>query len=82
MALHNERELLASTIERFVGGSAGPHEWDDVLSVPFEDPEVEAIRHEAEGVDTRFPPTRPTEYCSDEGSIFLLELVTRLRGGG
>jgi len=82
MTLHSDRELLASTIERFVAGTASPYEWDDVVSVPFADPEVEAIRQEAESVDTRFPPTRPSEYCSDEGSAFLLMLVTRLRGGG
>jgi hypothetical protein len=77
----NDRELLATTIERFVRGTAGPYEWDDIVCVPFEDPELEAIRQEAESVDTAFPPSRPTEYCSDKGAAYLLKLVARLRDG-
>jgi hypothetical protein len=80
MASVNERELLARTIERFVDGTAGPYEWDDVVRLPFEDPELDAIRQEAEAVDTRFPPTQPGEYCSDEGASYLRVLVARLRG--
>ena len=80
MALVDDRELLASTIERFVAGTADPYEWDNVVSAPFDDPELDVLRKEAEGVDSRFPPTRPGEYCSDEGAAYLLTLAARLRG--
>ena len=78
----NERELLASTIERFVAGTGGKYEWDDVLSGSFEDPIAEATRREVLELDRRFPPTRPKEYCSDEGAAYLLRLATQLRGSG
>jgi hypothetical protein len=75
----NQREVLASTIERFVNGNAGPYEWDDVVGVPFTDPGLESIRQECLSVEERFPPTKKGEYCSDEGGAFLLGIAARLR---
>lgn len=81
MARTNHRELLAVTIERFVLGTAGPYEWDDVLGAPLDDLELETIRQAAESIDALFQPTRPSEYCSDAGATYLLQLVACLRSG-
>lgn len=33
-----------SIIENFLNNSEGPYDWDDFLTFPIEDPEVEALR--------------------------------------
>ena len=79
MTTTTERELLASTIERFVKGNSGPHEWDDVIGVPFSDPGLENIRQDLLDLDERFPPQTKGEYCNDEGVAYLLAVAARLR---
>ena len=75
----NEREALASTIERFVNGQASPHEWDDFVGIPFADSDLENIRQECLVVQQRFPPSKNSAYCNDEGAAYLLDVVARLR---
>jgi len=75
----SEREQLADLIERFVSGNVRPHEWDDFLSVRFDDAELESIRRACDELPSRFPPRRRGEYCNDEGAAELLVIARRLR---
>jgi hypothetical protein len=75
------RRELADQIEAFLDGSAGPWDWDDLCTYRLTDPELEQVRQECCGVDERFPPTAPGQYCSDAGVAFLRAVINRLREG-
>jgi hypothetical protein len=42
------RTKLADLLEGFVNGTCGDWEWDDFLSVPHDDPEIEKIHERCE----------------------------------
>ena len=74
------RQEFARHIEAFLDGVGAAYDWDDLCSARFSDPELEAVRKECCAVDERFPPTRPGEYCNEQGRTFLRSTVQRLRG--
>jgi hypothetical protein len=74
------RAEMAQRIEGFLDGTSGPRDWDDFCSFRLRDPELETLRQQCCDVDLTFPPTRPSEYCNDEGVAFLRGIVRRLRG--
>ena len=41
---------VARSLREFLDGSGGDYDWDDFISVPLTDPELEQIRLEAESV--------------------------------
>lgn len=41
----------ARTIHSFLDGSCGDYNWDDFISCPLRDPQVERIRRHAGGID-------------------------------
>jgi hypothetical protein len=81
MTVRDDRLLLASTIEQFVGGTSGAYDWDDVLGIPFSDPYVESIRLACLDAQRRFPAEDSDTYCNSEGASHLLSLAARLRRG-
>ncbi|HXB57664.1 MAG TPA: hypothetical protein VN461_23085 [Vicinamibacteria bacterium] len=70
---------VADTLEGFVDGTAGPYDWDDFLSLPLQDPRLEAIRLRCLSLDEEFPPRLPGEFCSEEGAEVIREYVRELR---
>jgi hypothetical protein len=71
---------VADLIERFVAGHVGKWEWDDFISVTWEDPDVEAARIRCAAIQDEFPAR--AGYCSPEGIRELLGLALRLRRHG
>ena len=70
---------LADIIERFINGKGSDWEWDDFISVPIKDPELEKIRIRCLNLDKEFPAKRSGEYTSESGLKVLQEYAKRLR---
>ncbi|OGV61499.1 MAG: hypothetical protein A2283_12755 [Lentisphaerae bacterium RIFOXYA12_FULL_48_11] len=73
-------DKIAQAIEAFVNGTCGPYDWDDFMTCPSDNPELEAIRKECEQVETQFPARGPNEWCNPEGGQTLLKIAQRIRG--
>jgi len=71
---------MADVIERFLNGTAGPWEWDDVFQGgTYEDPFLRSIQKRCLELDREFPPVVKGWYSSPEGLSVLRELVAALR---
>ena len=68
---------VADAIERFIERRGGPYDWDDFISVPIYDDDLDAIRLRCAGLSDEFPASGA--YCSEEGYAVLDELVRQLR---
>lgn len=78
--MHNrdEKSEVADVITRFMSGKIGPHEWDDFISIPLDDPYLEAIRLRCRDLPDDFPPQKRGEYCSSEGDVVLRQILGEL----
>jgi hypothetical protein len=75
------REEIANLILRFLAGSVEPYEWDDFISVPQADPDLEAVRRTCVSLREEHPSSdHPREYCNAQGIELLEELARQLRG--
>lgn len=79
--MHLSADEVRRYVTDFLEGRGSRWQWDDFISVPLDDPELEAIRRLCGSVRDRFPPTSPGHYCSEEGFNELRRLV-RLLGNG
>ena len=70
---------LAHLLESFADGTCGEWEWDDFLSIPHKDSEIEKIRDHCEQLDVEFPPNKPGQFCNEEGLAVLLGYARLLR---
>ena len=68
-------------INEFLDGSGGRWDWDNFLSGPLMDPELERVRLIAADVPERFPPGITGGYCSSEGLQVLRRLADALSDG-
>jgi hypothetical protein len=74
---------VADVIERFLDGSGGdPWAWDDFISIPLKDPDLEAVRRRCASIGDEFPPDTPSAYCSPRGMEVLRSIAARLRNSG
>lgn len=71
--MSEEATYLASTITRFLNGSASPYEWDDCLSSSG----IEKIKAFCWDV-ANFMPSEDDHYCSLQGEAVLAELANLL----
>jgi hypothetical protein len=74
------RAAVASTIESFLEGAGGPWDWDEFLSVPIGEPDLDKIRLRCAHLGEEFPPDRSGRFCGEGGIQVLRELVSQLRG--
>ena len=79
--MSQERTQIAALIRRFVQGNVEPYEWDDFVSIPLKDPELEELRIACVNLPKRFPPSDRRHYCSQAGLENLEALVRRLEAG-
>ena len=74
------RRDLADIIERFLDGAGkDPYEWDDFTSIPFKDPELEAVRSEVNEIAWIHQTPARGKWVSERGVAKLRELLQRLR---
>jgi hypothetical protein len=77
--LRLSRDEVSRIIAQFLDGSGGHWDWDDFISVPLDDPELERIRKYCGDLPDVFPPERPGAYCSERGLGQLRELADSLK---
>lgn len=75
------REEIATIIERFLDGTGGKWDWDDLCSVKIEDPDLDHVRVLCSSTCITYPPTEKGHYCSSQGREYLRGLAQRLREG-
>ncbi len=51
----------------FLDGTGGIYDWDDFISIPFSNSEIEEIRLFCCSTDQLFPPDKKESWCNDDG---------------
>lgn len=72
---------VARIIREFVAGHGDRWDWDELISIPFRDKELDAIAQRVSDIFDLYPADRPGRYCNDEGMKELLRLATLLESG-
>ncbi|MBZ0167335.1 MAG: hypothetical protein K8I00_11065 [Candidatus Omnitrophica bacterium] len=70
---------VVNIITRFLENKTTDYEWDDFVSIPLTDQELDKIRRECLSLPDRFPSVNSNEYCSAEGSEYLKQLLEQLK---
>ena len=73
------RAEVAEMLEAFLTKPDGWKDWDDFLSFPLEDEELEKIRLRCAGLDSEFPPEGKGRFCNDRGLEVIRSYVSALR---
>lgn len=73
------RQEVARILEEFIDGTGGPHDWDDFMSFPIEDDNLERIRLRCSGLDSKFPPDQKGRFCNEVGLAVIQTYVAELR---
>lgn len=76
--MYRSRVDVLKRIDDFLRGTGGSWDWDDFISIPIEDPELDLIRILAAELPDRFPPTVPGHYASEEGKAELRRIAEGL----
>lgn len=76
--MNDECTQIISLVQRFIGGTIEPYEWDDFISIPQKDPELEELRMVCVNLPKSFPSSDRRQYCNQEGIERLEEVVRRL----
>ena len=69
------RQEVVSLIRSFLNGSIGDWEWDDFISAPQRDPEIEAVRQRLIAIYDEFPAGKSGGYCNNGGLIELTRIA-------
>jgi hypothetical protein len=73
---------VATTIERFIGGTCGSRDWDNfICGSRIADRRLEEVRNRCASLPALYPPTERGHYCSAEGLAELRKMAGQLRGG-
>jgi len=70
---------VAKALEDFVNNEGGEWDWDDFISVPIADQELDKVRQFCEEARTRWPVPEGQGWCNDEGMDQIRQLAARLR---
>ncbi len=72
---------VAKFLEDFLNGSGPKWEWDDFLSTPLADEELDKIRQRCAHLDLEFPPDKPGHFTNDQGFAVIRGYADQLRQG-
>ncbi len=76
---HMTREEVIGVIERFLSNTPKhPWEWDDFVSVPLDDKDLDRVRQICEAAHTRYPPVG-RGYTNEEGLHIIQKALDDLR---
>lgn len=67
-------------LEDFLSGRGSVWNWDDFISVPIGDTELENVRLRCATLPESCRPEKPGQYCNEEGLAVLRTLLVRLQG--
>ena len=76
------RQEVADIIESFINNTDGPRDWDDFVTSPMDDPEMEEIRLRCFRLPQEFPSEERGKYCGPDGVKVLRSYVATLRSIG
>lgn len=76
-----QRHDAADAIGAMIGGEDVFSEWDEFLSTPAADREVERIRRHCLSLPREFPPQARGAYCGEQGMRVLRGYALHLRAG-
>ena len=76
MAARFTKAEVADIIERFLDGGGGEWDWDDFLSIPIADPELDEVRQRCDA--TRDEAYR-NQWCDPAGFVELRRIIAELR---
>lgn len=65
-------------LKRFIRNESTDYEWDDFVSVPIANDELDEVRLKCLNLPERFPSENKGQYCSDEGLRCLEEILKNL----
>lgn len=78
-------EMSKSEVAVFIEGfinhddTRGPYDWDDFVSSPLADPELDRVRIICCELHDRYPPGEEGGWCSEEGFEIMRNLVKELK---
>jgi hypothetical protein len=75
------RNDIADIIERFVDKTDDVYVWDDFISIPTSDPDMELARRECLQIRRDNPSSSSKEWANEAGISLMRGLVERLRRG-
>lgn len=70
---------VAKFMEDFLTGAGPKWEWDDFLSTPVADAELEKMRERCRHLDLEFPPDKPGRFTNDQGFAVIRGYLDQLR---
>jgi hypothetical protein len=72
------REEIIKTFAGFLEGWDGSHDWDNFVTYPLKNPNLEKVRKECFEVYHQYPSDKKGEWCSEEGFHELRRIFARL----
>jgi hypothetical protein len=72
---------VARILQDFLEGTSYKWAWDDFISLPLEDTELERIRIRCATLDSEFPPVEKRHFCGEEGFVVIGCYVKELLAG-
>jgi hypothetical protein len=75
-------EEVIGEITKFLNGIGGAYDWDDFLTIPIHDQQLNAIRIECAELRDKYPPGSCRQFCGDEGLRRLQEIIDDFRTSG
>jgi hypothetical protein len=63
------KDAVIKMLENFLDGNGGPYDWDDFLTLPIADPDLEAVRRRCNDID----------WKTDVGTATLRKELERLK---
>ena len=72
------RAEVAEIVESFIEGTSGRWDWDDFLSIPIDDPYLDAIRLRC---NSTYDEAYHGYWCGPEGLNELRRILQELRAG-
>jgi hypothetical protein len=70
---------VAQSLQTFIDGGGSPWDWDDYISVSFEDPYLRNLQFRMVNLGNEFPPLQKGHYCGPEGIEVIRSYIKELR---
>ena len=73
------RKDVADVIEQFLSGAGGEWDWDDFISIPLEDLDLDQIRRTCAQLPELYPAAIRSVYCGEQGIKVLRSILKDLQ---
>lgn len=70
---------VADFIENFLEGRDGPWDWDEFLTIPIADPDLDRVRERCLELPKVYPAPKGGGFCSEDGIAEMRRMVEALR---